>query len=494
LSTAARPREPFRPQSDAKALNRSPLGVAVTLDQILMRTAARQPDAAAMIALDGAPVYWRTLAQDVARMAGVMQAIGLSAGSVIGVQVADPVRRMATMFGAFRAGLVVTLIPPGWRRHDIVRAATRHAIRALFGDAPSNETLRDVAGECFTIRFVCGFGADVPDGVLPLHTVLAEVEPLEPAGQGGDAARRPCLVTFEATGPGTIPVARNALEILAAGLPVLLETRMPQRARIVTLLAPGSIAAVATAIVPWLLTGGTLVEMPGHSAAPGATWAGGDVLVVPGALSTRADVVAADVTLVAVWKAPERYAAAQPLQALRGVIDLLAFGETGLVARTRGGTSGLPLGEVHAPSTPGGAALLETGVTSAGTLALRGAMVPQKVWPPHAERGGDPCLTLAEDGFVETRQPIRQDRAAGLLFVESPVPGTVTIGGARVSMADAADLLAGLSPDASLTAVPDAVLGSRLVGVAADRRAVHAALIEAGAHPLIAAAFRPRQG
>ena len=124
--------------------------------------------------------------------------------------------------------------------------------------------------------------------------------------------------------------------------------------------------------MPWLLAGGTLALHHGcdakaldaqSEALPDAT------LLLPGpALAPLAETgrLLAFKTLIALWRAPERLAAGAPWYHDATLIDVSAFGETGLLAALRG-ADGKP-----AP-IPLSAEMTRT---EAGTLALCGPMVP----------------------------------------------------------------------------------------------------------------------
>ena len=56
------------------------------------------------------------------------------------------------------------------------------------------------------------------------------------------------------------------------------------------------------------------------------------------------------------------------------------------------------------------------------------------------------------------------------------------------------DYIAHIAEGSTLAALPDALAGQRLAGVAADRDAIRAALAALGANPLVVAAFRERRG
>jgi len=51
------------------------------------------------------------------------------------------------------------------------------------------------------------------------------------------------------------------------------------------------------------------------------------------------------------------------------------------------------------------------------------------------------------------------------------------------------ETVARIDPESSLAALPDALIGQRLAGVAADRGVVQRALAAQGAQPLLTAAF-----
>jgi hypothetical protein len=142
---------------------------------------------------------------------------------------------------------------------------------------------------------------------------------------------------------------------------------------------------------------------------------------------------------------------------------------------------------VPGPSTKNTTAV-ELVATSAGSLALRGVMVPHAPFPPGAERSSHPYLKVAPSGLVDTGYACMPDR--GAMTVTASPPGIVCIGGSRFAVSELQDLA--VHQGGTLTVEPDGLLGHRLAGHAADRTAVHAALEERGASPVLAEAFRDR--
>ena len=123
-------------------------------------------------------------------------------------------------------------MPLLWRHADAAAALSRVAARALIGcqrvgDAVHGDLAMHIATETFTIRFLCGFGENLPDGVVPIDDIFD--------GGGAAAARSSAratpadhvaLVTFDITADGIVPVARSHAELIAGGLAVHLEARI----------------------------------------------------------------------------------------------------------------------------------------------------------------------------------------------------------------------------------------------------------------------------
>jgi hypothetical protein len=95
---------------------------------------------------------------------------------------------------------------------------------------------------------------------------------------------------------------------------------------------------------------------------------------------------------------------------------------------------------------------------------------------------------VTPDGFVDTHYPCRIDSNSGALTITGPQAGMLGIGGYRLARGDIDAFAAALSIDNPIAALPDALLGQRLRGRAADPAAVRAAA--RSANPLIAGAFR----
>jgi len=290
-----------------------------------------------------------------------------------------------------------------------------------------------------------------------------------------------------------------AAPVAAAGAAVVSELGAAGAdTRIISGASIASLAGLAGGVLPWLLGEGTLVLQHPFAADVFALQRDRErctLAVVPGpALSTLADArVLGSAAVLAIWRTPERLTPAnRPLaDPGRTIVDLWAFGEIAVIASLRGPNGNpeaatLTSGGFHRAGVP---LRVEATRSRAGTLALRGAIVPRHQFPLGTERGGPLRLKIDESGFVDTGYPCRLDRATNRIVVTGPPSGIVSVGGYRMALRELEETVARIDPESSLAALPDALIGQRLAGVAADRGVVQRALAAQGAQPLLTAAF-----
>jgi hypothetical protein len=493
-----------------------------TLDQLLSRAAVRRPDALALLdapnresITGGKPrrLSYRQADRMVSAIAGRLRRIGLHTDAIVAIQMANTVENVLTILGVLRAGLIPMPLPLLWRRTEMVAALSRVAATALIvtgrvGATDHYELAMQVAAEIFPIRYVCGYGSNAPDGLVSFDDlfVTEKLDPIpawdeERTADPGPGAHL-ALITWDVSADGLIPVARSHTELIAGGLAVTLESRLRRDAVLLSTLTLASIAGLATAMVPWLLVGGTLaLHQPFDPEAYGAQLRTTefDSVVVPGPLAIQLAENAGPLTsarspdVVAVWRAPERLTEAPPWHDPNArMTDILVFGEIGLIAACRGPDGKLdviPFGTVPAPRAPKGSTVVgEIAATSIGTVAMRGPMVPRGPFPPGAERSGLPYLKVSASGFVDTGYACRSDLPA--LVVTGPPPGMISIGGYRFMLAElqeAVDRMDGGS--ATVAVLPDALAGHRVTASAADCESMQAMLRLRGANPLLVGAF-----
>ena len=485
-----------------------------TLDELFRAAVTRSPERLALVDpadryrfTDG-PVRRLTYGEADRAVSAIARRLldcGLPANAMVAIQLPNVVESVLVLLGVLRAGLIAVPVPLLWRRADMVRALGRIGARALIvprrvGAVDHGDIAAHVAAETFAIRFLFGFGDPLPDGVISLNDIFdVPATTVAPGERWGDPANHVAVVTFEVTSEGIIPLARSNAQLVTAGAAVVSELGAAgAAARIISASSVASLAGLACGVLPWLVGDGTLVLQHPFSAEVFGLQRERErctLVVVPGALlSALADAQLLGPTAVlALWRTPERLTPAHRLltDPQRTIVDLWAFGEIAVVASRRG-----PNGNPEGPALPSmgrysaGATLrVEATRSQAGTLALRGAIVPRHQFPLGTERGSPLRLKIDENGFVDTGYPCRFDRTSNRMIITGPPSGIVSVGGYRVPLRELEETVARIDPKSSVAALPDALTGQRLAGIAADRQTVQRALAAQGAQPLLTAAF-----
>ena len=496
----------------------------VTIDEVFRRLAQRRPDALALADApnrhtftDGPPrrLTYAEAERMIAAIAGRLRRMGLSTDAIVGVQLPNIVENALAILGVLRAGMIVAPLPLLWRRADAIPALARIGAKALItcgrvGTFNHSQFAMRVAAEVFSIRYVCGFGQGLPDGVVPFDDLFhaEKLDPIPPLDRErqNNAAAHIAAITFDVSSGGLVPVARNHPELLAGGLGVLLESRLAQDSIVLSTITPSSFAGISATLLPWLLCGGTLLLHHAFDAGVLARQRSEDrcdALVLPGPVAFRlaeAGAFAGDIPacVIAVWRSPERLAASQAWrEAAATLVDISIFGEAGLVPARRGAggrPSPVPFGPVIAPrGSGGGIVVAELARTDAGTVALRGPMVPHHCFPPGVERSGLPYFRIGRGGLVDSGYTCRVDTLTRAMVVTGLPSGIASVGGYRFALHDLQDVVGRIDRGATLAALPDALIGQRLIGNAADRDTMQAALNAVGINPIVVAAFRDRR-
>lgn len=461
------------------------LAGGVSLDALFRANAAGRAVSIALIDpanrtsfTDGAPrrlTYAETDAE-VERLARRLRSFALPPGSVVAVQLPNIVESVLSLLAILRAGLVAAPVPMLWRRLDLVSALARVEPKALITlarreDESPAEIACEAAAELFSLSFPCAFGENVPDGVISLGQEDGAAEapgaPFAPA-----SASAVTIVTFDAAPKGFFAVARNDAQWLAAGLAVLLEAKIASGDTIVTTLPANSLAGIGGAIVPWLLSGGTLELVQGASPAliAAAGQASRSHLLAPAAIlpELTRHLPARFVSCIAVHRgrASTRDFASVPCDR---VVDLFAFGEIGAVAlqrEDRREPSPIPLGPISAPVGAIGAPVVVETHLDGGEVLLRGPMVPR--------------LAVDAGGFVTSGYRCRSD-GNGAFVVKAGPERVVSVGGLRFGLDDLRARLATCGGGVTAVVVDDPLLGQRL-RIAADDPPAAAAAMEAAGH------------
>jgi hypothetical protein len=478
---------------------------------------ARQPDAPALAdppdkaRVTGQPPLRLTFAQAdraIAALAAHFVEAGLPANSVIAVQLPNTVEFVLTVLAAHRAGLVVALLPQLWRQAELTVALNRTGARAVVTmsriDGVSHADLAmNAAVEAFSIRHVCGFGDDLPEGMARLDEVMASAPAA--ASTATQDGRRAAIISFDVTAEGFRAVPRTHLHLIAGGLAVFLESGVPQGATMLSAFAPSSFAGITASLVIWLLSGGALIlhhpfdaEVLEHQINEQAC----DTLMAPAPVALRlaeAGMLPRMPALrhvIALWRAPEQVAASPPWPAgLVALTDVYLFGEAGLFGARRAADGAPVLIEPGPHTAPRDAAdssvTGEILLTPKGTLALRGPMIAVAAYASSAPPGNSLVAQPPLD-HVDTGYAARLDRSSGALCITAPPSGIMAVGGYRFLAHDLQEWAKRLGQGALLTALPDRLSGHRLAGRAQDNARAREAFSALGLNPLMSEAFRDR--
>jgi non-ribosomal peptide synthetase component E (peptide arylation enzyme) len=411
-----------------------------------------------------------------------LRGLGLQTDSVIGVQLPNTTESVLTLLGIMRAGMIPAPLPMLWRDREIIAALSGVGAKALItasriGATDHGALAGRVAMGLFSLRYVCAFGDNLADGLVPLDDVFTAAPDMQlPPQRDGNPADHVAIVTFEPTPRGILPIARNHHQLIAAGNAIVGTGMLRHEAALLSPTPCCSFAGLSVTLLPWLLTGGRLVLHQPFDAAQFQEQARAhecDAVVVPGPLAAAFD--DAPQSVVALWHAPERL---EP-KPLRGpVLDVTAFGEFGIHAAPRGDDGHmvpLALGLNRQADDA-----IEARRSTKGTLLLSGPLV--------AQGGFDAATTdTPSDGFVDTGYPCRIDPEPGSLVVTAPQAGMIGIGGYRIARGDIDAFAAALPEDSPIAVLPDALLGQRLRGRTGDPAA--AARAGQAVNPLLGGAF-----
>jgi hypothetical protein len=491
--------------------------VSPTLDGLFRRILARQPDALALLdplnkqRITGTAPRRLTFAQAdraISALAAHFIEAGLPANSVIGIQLPNTVEFMLTVLAAHRAGLIVAPLPQLWRQAELTMALNRTGARAIVTTSKIDgvnhaDLAMNAAADAFSIRHVCGFGDDLPEGMASLELAMTSGSTTTRAvTQDG---RRAALVSFDVTADGFRAVPRTHLNLIAGGLAIFLESRVPQGAKLMSAFTPSSFAGLTSSLLLWLLSGGRLAlhhPFDGDTLERQINDDSSDTLVAPAPIALRLaemDLPSRLPTLrnvIGLWRTPEQVASSAlwtPEQVR--LTDVYLFGEVGLfgACRAADGTPAVIMPGPHgAPrDVPGTSVAGETLLTPKGTLALRGPMVALAAYASAPPASNSLVPQPAHD-YVDTGYAARLERSTGAICITSPPSGVVAVGGYRFLSQDLQEWTKRLGQGALLTALPDRLSGYRLAGRAQDNARGREAFNELGLNPLMVEAFRDR--
>ncbi|KZM49739.1 class I adenylate-forming enzyme family protein [Labrenzia sp. OB1] len=455
------------------------------LDELFRQTAAEHPTRLAIadapdreVWTGGAPrqVTYEEADREIDRLAAFYRTVGLATDHVIGVQAPNTVDAVIAILAAFRADLIISPLPLHWRQKNVLAALNSIGAKGFIA-ADRVETrdvgvaARDVAGDLFSLRFVFGLGKNIPDGLIELGPMLAEMgDGLEfKPSERPDPADHTATICWSRSGEENVPVSRCHNHWISAAQMIVEEAHIGEASSILLPYSLSGLTGLGGGLVPWLRTGGTLHLHHPTSLANLAAHANdvkADVVMTPGPLAQTLDRKLSDheTTILAAWN----IAAPRPTTfvARRRLVDLHIADEFALMAKARGPSAkmkAMALGKHCGPNgCESGPALLEISVADATeglgpSLLVKGPMVPEVGW--HTINGENLKVHRDTAGFLNTN--------IGVDLVEGGIsgfgiPGRYALGTGNL---EAVDLIyadyEGVK-EAAAFIVADSILGARM--------------------------------
>lgn len=487
----------------------------VTLDQILRKNAASAPNRLAVADFSdrerwtpGASerLTYAEFDRRVEALAAFFAGLNRQPDTVVALQLPPTADSVAIFFATLRAGLIAAPLPLALREAEMTDRLQALGAKAIVtvGETSGErlgERMRDVAAELFQIRFVFGAGDAVPDGLIPLARVYAEIDTLGAApaiARKGNAADHAATVSVviepQAEGHAAVLLPRSHNHWIATGLMTLLEARIDAGAVFVSPFAASGLVGIGVGLMPWLLAAGTLVIGLPASAdriAEEAAEHKATHVIAPGRFARRvAERLEAHRADAAVMIVSNDRTATVAMPRGHAAVDITTIGERAVVARRRRDPAEalpLPIGNIGAPAeTSIAPTLVETrfragpvqkttgAVTPVtGEIVLRGAMVPEANWPK-TDRSSFRERPREGDGWVRT---------AVAATAAAPNATSVLLTGRSGEIAGAGPLELDL---------PDLDRIYKSAGDLVDAAAIP--LVDATGHETIAAAVVPRPG
>lgn len=195
------------------------------------------------------------------RLAGLLTLARPQPGARVAILAPLGPEALISILACLRAGLSPLPLPPHAGESELLDMIERSgAVMALgvgrIGPLRPLLLLRDVAARAFGMRFIGGFGADVPDGVAALDQLL------------GHGASQPAVPTLARSAISVVdsrsfagPFALGEKEVLAKALEISRVLKPLASSRIITTLVGADLAALATGPGISLLTGVELLPL-----------------------------------------------------------------------------------------------------------------------------------------------------------------------------------------------------------------------------------------
>lgn len=348
---------------------------------------------------------WSQLHQEVETLALFFRGLGLAEDAVIATYGGNTVDFYATTLAIHRAGFIAAPLPLFWREHELSAYCHETEISVLIAadrvedDQPALR-IRDLSKDLLDVKYVFGFGEDLPDGVLNVGEIVKSIEgmveatdPLPLPDPNAVASIHPADLDWRKT-ESVLPRSSNQWLALERAC------FEPQTSKTITTLNPYALSGLTgflVSIVQGLKTGNT-TQLHHYHCEDGFKHAfeqaNATRIIVPGALSeilTNADKIS-DKQACLVWKNHEALTIqGSSTPKSKSAIDLSVLNNLGIIAQTRQAEASMPAPlPIDADNNDiclsikgsiGNAQEVKTG----GELILTGAAIPNALFPTNNE-------------------------------------------------------------------------------------------------------------
>jgi len=483
---------------------------AATIDDALRVRAKAIPDAIAFT--DSPDRFERALGEArsitygqgskiVERVKHELLQLGLEPGDIIAVQAPNIIEAPLILLGAWRAGLVPSLMPVMWQLEEIDRAFALTKPKAAvtiarYGSEQPAITLGEVAAKHMSIRFLLSLGENTPDGLTPIDSwfekpgnITAVPDETNTSDLAGNSL---ALLTWMAGRNGNQPVPRTHTELVELGRMFVREFDLKSKDTVLNPYPYSSISALAGQLLAPVLSGAhTVLHLPfdfptyiSQLENNRITCAIAPAPVIT-ALEERRDLHSTRFKLRklgCVWPSPHSNKSGPGLfEPSLPTIDIHGFAEFAVLPRNRVPGSNpalLPLGKVRTDEDDSESeTLLETRIRGSvkteserqvlrGTLTVRGTTVPSGLFSikPGEEKTATGPYHADASGFVDTGiGAIAGDNIAGHFRCEKS-EDIIYHGGTALAASELDQLYATFDEflDAAAFVLEDATIGERI--------------------------------
>ncbi|WP_024794379.1 class I adenylate-forming enzyme family protein [Tomitella biformata] len=250
-----------------------------TWDELLDRHVGERPGALAVVdplnradLTDGPrrELTWADLNEFVDQLAEVLLEQGVERGDVVGVQLPNSVELTAMYLAITRIGAVISPLPVQYREYELAQLGALANFRTFVTCARMAghrlvDSAATAAGDLPSLRGVLAFGDNLPAGVVGLDARLAEpfdgtalAERRASLTPDPNVALTICWTSGTESTPKGIP--RGANEWYISGIGSVSGAALTGDDVLLNPFPMVNMAGIAGMLVPWLLTGATLVQ------------------------------------------------------------------------------------------------------------------------------------------------------------------------------------------------------------------------------------------